>query len=115
MGRVLKKRREDARLTMADVGRLLDRPYQMVQRYENGMIRLSYSRLTEIAAVLRASPAEIVAEATGEWPEYSPPTRRALFRLATRLSRVPEQYQNAALEEALARVEAFAATVPDSD
>jgi transcriptional regulator with XRE-family HTH domain len=56
VGSQLRLARELAGLTQTEVGRALDMSFQVIQKYEQGEIRISASRLFQLARLLRKSP-----------------------------------------------------------
>jgi len=56
VGGQLRLARELAGLTQTEVGRALDMSFQVIQKYEQGEIRVSASRLFHLAQLLRKSP-----------------------------------------------------------
>lgn len=52
VGRQLRLARELAGLTQTEVGRALDMSFQVIQKYEQGEIRISASRLYQLAGLL---------------------------------------------------------------
>jgi transcriptional regulator with XRE-family HTH domain len=56
VGAQLRLARELAGLTQTEVGRALGMSFQVIQKYEQGEIRVSASRLFQLAALLRKSP-----------------------------------------------------------
>jgi transcriptional regulator with XRE-family HTH domain len=56
VGRQLRLARELAGLTQSEIGRALEMSFQVIQKYEQGEIRISASRLFQLAGLLRKSP-----------------------------------------------------------
>lgn len=56
VGSQLRLARELTGLTQTEVGRALDMSFQVIQKYEQGEIRISASRLFQLARLLRKSP-----------------------------------------------------------
>lgn len=56
VGEQLRIARELAGLTQTEVGRALKMSFQVIQKYEQGEIRVSASRLYQLAGLLRKSP-----------------------------------------------------------
>ena len=56
VGGQLRLARELNGLTQTEVGRALDMSFQVIQKYEQGEIRISASRLFQLARLLRKSP-----------------------------------------------------------
>ena len=56
VGSQLRLARELAGLTQTEVGRALGMSFQVIQKYEQGEIRVSASRLFQLAGLLRKSP-----------------------------------------------------------
>jgi transcriptional regulator with XRE-family HTH domain len=56
VGGQLRLARELAGLTQTEIGRALGMSFQVVQKYEQGEIRVSASRLFQLAGLLRKSP-----------------------------------------------------------
>ncbi|HEY3917104.1 MAG TPA: helix-turn-helix transcriptional regulator [Stellaceae bacterium] len=61
VGRQLKLARELAGLTQTEVGRALDMSFQVIQKYEQGEIRISASRLFQLAGLF-AKPSDYFFE-----------------------------------------------------
>lgn len=107
VGLALKAFREKRRMSMADVGRAVGWPYQQVQRYESGNIRISFSKLTELAHALGTTADEIAATATGTRPDYGPQVERLMFRISLRLSKLPPQHREGAAFATLAFLDTY--------
>jgi len=56
VGSQLRLARELSGMTQTEVGRALDMSFQVIQKYEQGEIRISASRLFQLARLLRKSP-----------------------------------------------------------
>ena len=56
VGSQLRLARELSGLTQTEIGRALDMSFQVIQKYEQGEIRISASRLFQLARLLRKSP-----------------------------------------------------------
>lgn len=63
LGLAIKRRRQQAGLTQAELGSKLDVHSQTISRYETGDIPVTVARLSDIARALRTSAAEILADA----------------------------------------------------
>lgn len=62
VGEMIKKKRLLAGLTQGDLGDELGLTFQQIQKYENGMNRVSASRLYRIAKVLKVSVSYFFSE-----------------------------------------------------
>ena len=57
VGRRIKLRRLELRISQSDLAKTLNVTFQQVQKYENGRNRVSASRLSMVAKTLRVNPA----------------------------------------------------------
>ena len=87
VGAVIKARRLALGLSQQKLAAGLGITFPQVQKYENGTNRVSVSRLTQTAEILRISPLALFAQATGD---TSPVTGDPYVdRLRSLLFRVP--------------------------
>lgn len=70
VGRVIRDRREARNMTLQQLGAALDLTYQQIQKYEQGLNRVSASKLFQISAVL-GTPINAFFEGLNDtfWPE----------------------------------------------
>ena len=62
LGARIRARREELRITQAQLASAADVTFQQIQKYERGVNRVSASRLALIAAALQAHPAEFFGD-----------------------------------------------------
>jgi transcriptional regulator with XRE-family HTH domain len=78
VGKRIKGKRLQEGLTQSELAEKLDITYQQVQKYENGTVQIKYTRLVQIAKILKFDEAEFFEPApssniTGEHtPSYKP-------------------------------------------
>src|SRR3954447_22594871 len=77
VGHRLRKLREAAGLSQGTLGRAGGITFQQVQKYENGMIRISVGRLVQLAKALGTTAAVLLAE---PFEEARPEKRRKTTR-----------------------------------
>lgn len=66
IGMALRRRRVVLGMTQSQLGDAIGLTFQQIQKYERGANRLSVSRLTSIARVLKSEPTEVLKEATAQ-------------------------------------------------
>lgn len=66
LGANVRRRREDLRITQAELAQAIGVTFQQVQKYEKGSNRISASRLVRIARVLETTCATLLGEADAE-------------------------------------------------
>lgn len=62
MGQILKQIRQRRGLSQIEIGKRLGMPQRTISNYENGVSRIPSNLLPKIAAVLRASVAELLGQ-----------------------------------------------------
>lgn len=100
VGEQLRVARELAGLTQTEVGRALKMSFQVIQKYEQGEIRISASRLFQLAALLRKST-DYFFEGIAE---SDPPAIGALERRDIELVRAFRTIQSGELRQLLVRL-----------
>lgn len=65
LGARIRLLRENAKLSRETMAAELDVSHRAIEKYENGVNRVSWSRLTEIAAVLHMTPVELIQPLSG--------------------------------------------------
>lgn len=66
MGRALRNHRNKSGLSMQKLALEVDVSFQQIQKYEQGVNRISVSRLFRLCEVLQIPPTAIIAEVEGE-------------------------------------------------
>ncbi|WP_019998595.1 helix-turn-helix domain-containing protein [Aureimonas ureilytica] len=70
LGRVIRRRRLAAGISLEAIGETMGISYQQVQKYENGSNRVAFSRLLPLAAALNCSASELVTDVEREMVVY---------------------------------------------
>ena len=65
-GLKVRNRRRELRMSQDTLGKALGLSFQQVQKYERGANRISVSKLCEIAAALKVSPGDLIADVPRE-------------------------------------------------
>ncbi len=66
IGTRIRSRREELRITQAQLAAGAGVTFQQIQKYERGVNRVSAARLLQIAAVLKTTGAALLGELDGE-------------------------------------------------
>lgn len=68
IGRCVRVRREALGMTQKALGTAIDVTFQQLQKYEQGVNRISASKLIRLADALKCEPSELLGQDGGEHP-----------------------------------------------
>ena len=98
LGAAVRARRVLCGLSQAELGKAIGTSFQMIQKYEKAINRISAEGLVVIAKALKTAPHELIEEAAATDAPISEPVSRINLMAMRGLSRMPDKAQRIALD-----------------